>query len=305
MSGNKPFFLPNDLNIVEGTILGNCYKVEAFLGQGSFGFVTKCLNTQTNKAVAVKINKNDPKILEQAKLEIFILEQLRCLDPDSCNIVRWNGFFIDRERICLNFELLDQSLFDYMKDNNFQGLPISELRPLLYQLANALSHLSSMGIVHTDLKTDNLMVVDRHQCPIKVKIIDFGLACLVSSLVPGDCVQSLWYRAPEVMLRAPFNQAIDIWSLGLIAAELATGLPLYPGKADCFKKISFWLFFPPLFHFHFPLTQQAVAADGRPCLSPVLPEVSSCQQGVFPPHCCQVLAHRESSDSWGGGSGGN
>uniref|UniRef100_A0A3Q0QY29 Protein kinase domain-containing protein n=1 Tax=Amphilophus citrinellus TaxID=61819 RepID=A0A3Q0QY29_AMPCI len=236
MPVNTPAFLPNDLDIGEGTILGNSYKVEKFLGQGVFGFVTKCINTQTNKAVAVKVNKNDPKILQQAKLEMFMLEQLQCLDPESCNIVRWNSiffYFLDRERICLNFELLDQSLFDYTKDRNFQPLPISEL--------------SSMGIVHTDLKTDNLMIVDRRQSPIKVKIIDFGLACLVSSLTPDVTVQPIFYRAPEVMLNAPFNEAIDMWSLGLIAAELAIGRPLYPGKMeiDVFRFITLTQGQPP------------------------------------------------------------
>uniref|UniRef100_A0A3Q0SC87 Protein kinase domain-containing protein n=1 Tax=Amphilophus citrinellus TaxID=61819 RepID=A0A3Q0SC87_AMPCI len=135
-------------------------------------------------------------------------------------------------RICLNFELLDQSLFDYIKERKYQGLPISEVRPILHQLTNALSHLTSMGIVHTDLKPGNVMVVDRHRSPIKVKVIDFGLACPVSAVGPGVCVQTLWYRAPEVLLRTSFNQAIDMWSLGLIAAELATGLPLYPGKTE-------------------------------------------------------------------------
>uniref|UniRef100_A0A3Q0SW65 Protein kinase domain-containing protein n=1 Tax=Amphilophus citrinellus TaxID=61819 RepID=A0A3Q0SW65_AMPCI len=114
----------------------------------------------------------------------------------------------------------------------YQGLPISEVRPILHQLTNALSHLTSMGIVHADLKPGNVMVVDRHRSPITVKVIDFGLACPVSAVGPGVCVQTLWYRAPEVMLHDVFNQAIDMWSLGLIAAELATGLPLYPGNMD-------------------------------------------------------------------------
>uniref|UniRef100_A0A3Q0SAN6 Protein kinase domain-containing protein n=1 Tax=Amphilophus citrinellus TaxID=61819 RepID=A0A3Q0SAN6_AMPCI len=102
----------------------------------------------------------------------------------------------------------------------------------LHQLTNALSHLTSMGIVHADLKPGNVMIVDRHQSPLKVKVIDFGLACPVSAVIPGVRVQTLSYRAPEVMLHIPFNQAIDMWSLGLIAVELATGLPLYPGKTE-------------------------------------------------------------------------
>uniref|UniRef100_A0A669C5D1 Protein kinase domain-containing protein n=1 Tax=Oreochromis niloticus TaxID=8128 RepID=A0A669C5D1_ORENI len=221
-----------DLEIVEGSILGNHYKVEAFLGEGGFGIVAKCRDTKTNRAVAIKVNKSRPDILQQAKLEIFILEQLRRLDPDAANIVKWDGFFHDGERVCLNFELLDQCLWDYIRDRNNQGLPISEVGPILRQLTNALSHLGSVGIVHADLKSRNIMVVNRHESPIKVKLIDFGLACPASAVMPGDRVGTVGYSAPEVMLGLPFNEASDMWSLGLVAVELGTGVPLYPGNED-------------------------------------------------------------------------
>ncbi|CAI5689408.1 unnamed protein product [Oreochromis niloticus] len=228
----NPSSSEDDLQITEGTILGDHHVVEAFLGEGGFGLVTRCRDTKNNQTVAIKVNKSDPEILLQAKLEIFILEQLRRLDPDRCNIVEWNGYFLDGERICLNFELLDQSLSDYIGDRNNQGLPIRELRPILHQLANALFHLGSVGIVHADLKPGNIMVVNRHESPIKVKLIDFGLACPASALIPGDRVGTVGYIAPEVMLGLPYNEAIDMWSLGLVAVELATGVPLYPGEDD-------------------------------------------------------------------------
>ncbi|XP_047435075.1 homeodomain-interacting protein kinase 2-like [Mugil cephalus] len=73
------------------------------------------------------------------------------------------------------------------------------------------------------------MVVDRRQQPLRVKIIDFGLACHVSDIVPGSSMQTLWYRAPEVMLGTDFDEAIDMWSLGVFAAELTLGYPLFYG----------------------------------------------------------------------------
>uniref|UniRef100_A0A669CJN3 Protein kinase domain-containing protein n=1 Tax=Oreochromis niloticus TaxID=8128 RepID=A0A669CJN3_ORENI len=206
----NPSSSEDDLEISEGTILGDHHMVESFLGEGGFGVVTRCRNTKNNQIVAIKVNKSDPEILQQAKHEIFILEQLQRLDPDRCNIVEWNGYFLDGERICLNFELLDQSLWDYIGGWNNQGLPIRELRPILHQIANALFHLGSVGIVHADLKPANIMVVNRHESPIKVKLIDFGL----------------------VMLGIPYDEAIDMWALGLVAVELATGVPLYPGEDD-------------------------------------------------------------------------
>uniref|UniRef100_A0A3Q4G372 Protein kinase domain-containing protein n=1 Tax=Neolamprologus brichardi TaxID=32507 RepID=A0A3Q4G372_NEOBR len=188
----------DDLEIPEGTILGDHHVVEAFLGEGGFGVVTKCRNTKNNQTVAIKVNKSDPKSLQQAKLEIFILEQLRRLDPDRCNIVEWNSYFLDGERICLNFELLDQSLWDYIRDRKNQGLLIRELGPILHQLANALFHLGSVGIVHADLKSGNIMVVNRHESPVKVKLIDFGLARPASALIPGHRVGTVGFCAPEL-----------------------------------------------------------------------------------------------------------
>uniref|UniRef100_A0A3P9CPJ4 Protein kinase domain-containing protein n=1 Tax=Maylandia zebra TaxID=106582 RepID=A0A3P9CPJ4_9CICH len=207
------------------------YKKQPNCGyQRGFGVVTKCRNTKNNQTVAIKVNKGNPKIQQQAKLEIFILEQLQRLDPDRCNIVEWNGYFLDGERICLNFELLDQSLWDYIGDRKNQGLPIRELSPILHQLANALFHLGSVGIVHADLKSGNIMVVNRHESPVKVKVIDFGLARPASALIPGHSLGTVGYCAPEVMLGIPCDEAIDMWALGLVAVELATGVPLYPGE---------------------------------------------------------------------------
>ncbi|KAL3979017.1 tumor necrosis factor receptor superfamily member 10A/B [Sarotherodon galilaeus] len=225
-------FTSNHLEISKGTLLGDHYEVEGFLGEGRFGIVTKYRNTKTNEVVAIKVNKRNPEILQQAKMEIYILEELRGLDADRCNIVQWNDFFIDGDRICLNFELLDQSLSQYMGDRENRVLPMREIRAVLFQLANALSHLGSLGIVHADLKPGNIMVVDRYECPIKVKLIDFGLACPASTVIPGDCVGTVGYRAPEVMIGSLFNEAIDMWSLGLVAVELATGFPFYPGRND-------------------------------------------------------------------------
>uniref|UniRef100_A0A3P8Q998 Protein kinase domain-containing protein n=1 Tax=Astatotilapia calliptera TaxID=8154 RepID=A0A3P8Q998_ASTCA len=165
-------------------LLKHCFFL-AFLGEGGFGIVAKCRDTMTNRAVAIKVNKSRPDILQQAKLEIFILEQLRRLDSDAANIVQWNGFFHDGERVCLKFELLDQCLRDYIWDRK--------------------NHF---------------------------KLIDFGLACPASAVMPGDRVGTVGYCAPEVMLGLPYNEAIDMWSLGLVAVELATGLPLYPGNED-------------------------------------------------------------------------
>ncbi|XP_077424337.1 homeodomain-interacting protein kinase 1-like [Vanacampus margaritifer] len=220
----------DDLKMYKGVTLGGLHTVEDVLGEGTFGVVVKCRNRETDSMVAIKVFKNHQNSVNDAKEEISILKQLWGLDPDECNIVRWEGFFFHNENICLNFELLDQNLREFMQHH--RALSIQQVRPVVHQLATALSHMSSMGLVHADIKPENIMVVDRRQQPLKVKLADFGLAKNVSDIMPGDCVQTLWYRAPEVILGIPFNETVDVWSLGLVAVELATGQPLYPGRTE-------------------------------------------------------------------------
>ncbi|KAM9778138.1 homeodomain-interacting protein kinase 2-like [Syngnathus typhle] len=229
MASNNEF---DKFLIRKGSTLGHSYKVEDFLGEGSFGIVAKCRCAKTGKMSAIKVSKNHPKVLHQAREEIAVLKQLQRLDPDRCHIVRWTDFFFDKYLICLNFELLDQSLNEFQQEQNLPTLSICQIARILYQMATALRHLSDGRIVHTDIKTDNIMVVDRRRLPLNFKLIDFGLAKNVRDLKPGDYVQTSWYRAPEVVLGAPLNEAMDMWSLGIVAVKLATGYHLYPGDSD-------------------------------------------------------------------------
>lgn len=235
MAHEKPagrnYRFSRDDRICEGYLLGRNHRVIRFLGKGSYGFVYKCWNDEGNQVEAVKVIRKDPQFIQKVKGEIDILKRLQGLDLDTSNIVRWYEFFFHKETICLSFELLDVSLWDYMKERLHLGLPLCEMRPLIRQLATALSHLAHIGVVHADLKPNNVMIVDRHRQPLKVKLIDFGLS-YSSSGPPGVVVQTIFYRAPEVILGICFTEVIDMWSLGVLAAELATGRHLYPGDAS-------------------------------------------------------------------------
>ncbi|XP_034047683.1 homeodomain-interacting protein kinase 2-like [Thalassophryne amazonica] len=96
-----------------------------------------------------------------------------------------------------------------------------------FQMANALLHLESLGMIHCDVKPENIMVVDPQPWPLKVKLIDFGLTHHISE--PPTFHGTLWYKAPEVLLGLAYTEAIDMWSLGVTMAQLAVGEPLYPG----------------------------------------------------------------------------
>ena len=89
-----------------------------------------------------------------------------------------------------------------------------------------------LGLIHADLKPENIMLVDPVRQPYRVKVIDFGSASHVSKAVCNTYLQSRYYRAPEIVLGLPFSEAIDMWSLGCVIAELFLGWPLYPGSSE-------------------------------------------------------------------------
>uniref|UniRef100_A0AAQ6IJL9 Protein kinase domain-containing protein n=1 Tax=Anabas testudineus TaxID=64144 RepID=A0AAQ6IJL9_ANATE len=76
--------------------------------------------------------------------------------------------------------------------------------------------LKGLGIMHTDLKPDNVMLVNHKDKPFKIKLIDFGLALPEWQVQPGVVIQPFSYRAPEVTLGLPLSTAVDMWGVGFI-----------------------------------------------------------------------------------------
>ncbi|XP_049426770.1 homeodomain-interacting protein kinase 1-like [Epinephelus fuscoguttatus] len=206
------------------------YLICSFLGQGVFGKVAKCTKSATKETVAVKIINNTYKF--EALNEAAILKQLRAFDSDRYNFVRYYGAFTDKERFCLEFEMLDMSLCTFLEKRPRNCFSVKEIRPILHQMATTLQLLGSLGLVHTDLKPDNIMMVDHVNQPLKVKMIDFGLSRHASQMKSGEEMQALYYRSPEVILGHPCTAAIAMWSLGCTDAELFLGYALYPGSSE-------------------------------------------------------------------------
>ncbi|XP_053722027.1 homeodomain-interacting protein kinase 2-like isoform X1 [Synchiropus splendidus] len=228
---------PDKKEIQKGSVLASCYEVQACLGEGAFGMVIKCYNTASRSQVAIKIIKQDPDHYRNAEKEIKILKELQILDPDQSSVVKWMGFFLHQDLICMEFELLDISLSMFMERRQFKPLSLDEVRPIVNQLSMALFYLMSIKIIHRDIKPDNIMVVDHKKAPVLVKLIDFGMASKVVD-VCSCVVQTLWYRAPEVLLCGCYTESIDMWSLGLVAAELALGFVVFPAE-DTYDMMKF------------------------------------------------------------------
>uniref|UniRef100_A0A668VYG0 Protein kinase domain-containing protein n=1 Tax=Oreochromis aureus TaxID=47969 RepID=A0A668VYG0_OREAU len=177
------------------------YRIISVIGEGTYGTVAKCVKMADRKIVAIKMMKDqDQKTL--------------------CG------------HLCLEFEFLEKSLLDLLEERFCEPLSLKAIRPIVIQIAVALSHLKSIGTIHADLKLENIMLVKNPQEPYRIKIIDFGLACETSAAEVGSYIQSRPYRSPEIILGLPFTEAIDIWSLGCIAVSLYTGSLLYPGETE-------------------------------------------------------------------------
>ncbi|XP_048207774.1 homeodomain-interacting protein kinase 1 isoform X6 [Perognathus longimembris pacificus] len=224
-----------DYQLVQHEILcsmTNSYEVLEFLGRGTFGQVAKCWKRSTKEIVAIKILKNHPSYARQGQIEVSILSRLSSENADEYNFVRSYECFQHKNHTCLVFEMLEQNLYDFLKQNKFSPLPLKYIRPILQQVATALMKLKSLGLIHADLKPENIMLVDPVRQPYRVKVIDFGSASHVSKAVCSTYLQSRYYRAPEIILGLPFCEAIDMWSLGCVIAELFLGWPLYPGASE-------------------------------------------------------------------------
>nr|XP_006812981.1 PREDICTED: homeodomain-interacting protein kinase 2-like isoform X2 [Saccoglossus kowalevskii] len=224
-----------DYQLVQHEVLysqTNRYEVLEFLGRGTFGQVVKAWKRGTNEIVAIKILKNHPSYARQGQIEVSILARLSAENADEFNFVRAYECFQHKNHTCLVFEMLEQNLYDFLKQSKFSPMPLKYIRPVTQQVLVALLKLKNLGLIHADLKPENIMLVDPLRQPYRVKVIDFGSASHVSKAVCSTYLQSRYYRAPEIILGLPFCEAIDMWSLGCVIAELFLGWPLYPGSSE-------------------------------------------------------------------------
>ncbi|XP_043935405.1 homeodomain-interacting protein kinase 2-like [Protopterus annectens] len=224
-----------EYQIVQHEVLSSTsskYEILQVLGSGAFGQVVKCMKQDTSEVVAVKILKNHPFLAEQRMNELNILAFLNAEGAYNYNCVKAFESFEHKGHICIVQEMLGQSLYDFLEQRQFRPLALRHVRYILEQLATALMKLKNLGLIHGDLKPENIMLVDPVRQPYKIKVIDFGLAFQYSTAEHPAYLQPRFYRAPEIILGVPNWEAIDMWSVGCIIAELFLGYPLYPGASE-------------------------------------------------------------------------
>lgn len=216
--------------LVKNDHIGYRYEVLKGLGRGSFGEVVRAFDHKTQQHYALKIIRNERRFHKQGQIEIKILEHLRKEDKrNTHNVVHLKEWFLFRNHICITFELLHADLYSALKNDGFRGFAMAQVQNFAFNLLVCLRVLHKSHIIHCDLKPENILLCRKDSTDIKV--IDFGSACFDTQRV-HTYIQSRFYRSPEVILGGNYGMPIDMWSLGCILVELATGQPLFPGHDE-------------------------------------------------------------------------
>lgn len=204
-------------------ILKGRYRAEEVIGTGTYGHVMKAVDLNTNKFVAVKVAHRETAYRRSALNECHVLSTLR-----NCSaVIHANDTFEEDGRIHIVQDLLHKNLYEHLRDQKFAPVPLDVVRRVGTVVCEGLRALHATGYIHCDIKPENVMMCAPGNLT-DFRLIDFGAVRKFEENQYYD-VQSLWYRAPEVICGLPYSAAIDSWSVGCLLYELHTGNPLFAG----------------------------------------------------------------------------
>jgi tetratricopeptide (TPR) repeat protein/predicted Ser/Thr protein kinase len=207
-----------------GTVLGNRYEILALLGQGGMGAVYKARDTELERLVALKIIRpeltTNPEILKRFKQELILARQVT-----HRNVIRIfdlgqaDGFkFITMEY------LEGQDLRGVLREKG--KLPPEEAAKIILQICRALEAAHGEGVIHRDLKPQNIML----DANGRAYVMDFGIArsaYLPGMTQTGALVGTPEYMSPEQAKGEKLDERSDLFSLGTILYELIVGQSPY------------------------------------------------------------------------------
>ena len=246
------------------------YIVKDLLGTGVSGQTFKVFCPNTNNYYALKIIKYKEHYTKMSSYEINTLIFLNKNDPDDKNhIIHFYDSFLYNKHLCIVMELLQKTLYQLLEMNNLKGISLGSIRYICRQILQAVEYMHSLNIIHNDLKPENILlsvskndnnetnksnlnisninnqrsninqntnsisnlsITSRMNKRVLIKIADFGSACNLQTLKKRDLIQTMFYRAPEVIIGfEEINEKIDVWSIGCILGELYLGTPIMPG----------------------------------------------------------------------------
>ncbi|XP_027046595.1 serine/threonine-protein kinase PRP4 homolog isoform X1 [Pocillopora damicornis] len=213
-------------------ILDKRYCVYGYTGAGVFGNVVRARDqARGNQEVAVKIARNNEMMHKTGLKELEFLKKLNAADPDDkYHCLQLYRHFFHKNHLCLVFESLSMNLREVLrKYGQNVGLHYKAVRSYSQQLFLALKLLKKTGIIHADIKPDNILV---NESKLVVKLCDFGSASFSSDCDITPYLVSRFYRAPEIIIGAKYDYSIDMWSVATTLFELYTGKIMFPGKTN-------------------------------------------------------------------------
>jgi eukaryotic-like serine/threonine-protein kinase len=209
-----------------GQTLGS-FELVALLGKGAMGRVFRARHVRLGREVAIKV-LNSEFVARPDVVQRFFREARVVNDIDHEHIVEVTDFVESPGLAYLVMELLDgQSLRELMKQKGRKYPPLRRVLGIMAQLCDALEAAHDKGVVHRDLKPDNVFVAERGGSDF-VKVLDFGVAKLRDSVddmetSAGVILGTPLYMSPEQALGRGIDRRADVWSAGVVLYELLAG----------------------------------------------------------------------------------
>ena len=226
------------------------YTIIDLLGTGISGQTFKVFCKNDNKYYALKIIKNEPVLTKMSNYEYLIMKKLNDLDKnDQYHIIRSYNCFKFNNHLCIVNELMQKTLLEILKVNSSVGLSLTSIRFITKQILKAVEFIHNSDFIHTDLKPENILLSIQNENNVNtnnqasqntdlitnkvlVKIADFGSAIMKKDIIRKEYIQSMYYRAPEVIIGLPLNEKVDVWSIACILIELYISTPIMPGTSS-------------------------------------------------------------------------
>ncbi|CAH2245771.1 jg21923, partial [Pararge aegeria aegeria] len=163
--------------------------------------------------------------------ELEVIKRLNDADPDDkFHCLRLFRHFFHKRHLCMVMEPLSMNLREVLKKyGKNSGIHIKAVRSYTQQMLLALKLLKKTGILHADIKPDNILVNDSK---LMLKLCDFGAASHITENEITPYLVSRFYRAPEIILGVPYDFGIDMWSTACTVYELSTGKIMFSGKSN-------------------------------------------------------------------------
>ena len=146
------------------------------------------------------------------------------------NIVNLIEVFRRKGKLHLVFEFVERTILEDL-ERNPDGMDPLEVKKCLWQLLRSIEYCHSHNVIHRDIKPENLLISRNGT----LKLCDFGFARTLAG--PGarytDYVATRWYRGPELLTGdTQYGKPVDVWAIGCMLPEMASGAPLFPGESD-------------------------------------------------------------------------